>query len=497
MNRHIIIVGSGLGGLVCGYILAKNGYRVTILEKNSQPGGCLQTFVRSGVKFETGMHYIGSVEEGQTLHRLFKYLSLFRSVRLRALDKMAYDAISIDGRQYPCAGGCKNFVEQLAQHFPQERENLQRYYNTVTAITEHLPLYSLRGKSSLANLNLKYFQTSASEFIEATTSNHLLRQVLSGNLPLYGGIYGKTPLYIHALIRDFYNKSACRIVGGSDTIAKSLVSSIRAMGGEVRTSAQVAKISCDDAIAVSATLQSGEEIRGDYFITNIHPMRTIELLGETHLIRKAYRDRIAGMKNTISNFTVYIKFKKNTVPYLNTNMFYQNSHDVWSCENYTQDDWHKSFLYMHVCSSADSPLAEAAVAIAYMRFDEVERWKNTQRGRRGGDYEEFKLRKAERLLSELEKQNPGIRQNIEAYYTSSPLTYLDYTGTERGSMYGVLHDCNEPLLSVVSQRTKIPNLYQTGQNIDLHGILGVMIGDLITTGELLGVDNVMKQVTNA
>ncbi|MEG1556274.1 MAG: FAD/NAD(P)-binding protein, partial [Bacteroidales bacterium] len=49
----IIIIGSGLGGLITGYILAKNGYKVMVLEKNSQFGGCLQTFKRDGVKFDT------------------------------------------------------------------------------------------------------------------------------------------------------------------------------------------------------------------------------------------------------------------------------------------------------------------------------------------------------------------------------------------------------------------------------------------------------------
>ncbi|MDR2868111.1 MAG: NAD(P)/FAD-dependent oxidoreductase, partial [Bacteroidales bacterium] len=97
MNKRIIIIGSGLGGLTTGYILAKNGYHVTILEKNAQLGGCLQTFIRHGVKFETGMHYIGSMEEGQTLYNFFNYLSLLPDMQLQSLDKMAYDVISIAG----------------------------------------------------------------------------------------------------------------------------------------------------------------------------------------------------------------------------------------------------------------------------------------------------------------------------------------------------------------------------------------------------------------
>ncbi|MDE6402936.1 MAG: FAD-dependent oxidoreductase, partial [Muribaculaceae bacterium] len=59
MGSKIIVIGSGLGGLTCGLILAREGHDVTILEQQSRPGGCLQCFTRSGVKFETGMHFIG------------------------------------------------------------------------------------------------------------------------------------------------------------------------------------------------------------------------------------------------------------------------------------------------------------------------------------------------------------------------------------------------------------------------------------------------------
>lgn len=65
--KRVIIIGSGLGGLSCGVILAKNGYHVTLLEQSQQIGGCLQCFYRHGAKFETGMHFIGSAAEGQTL----------------------------------------------------------------------------------------------------------------------------------------------------------------------------------------------------------------------------------------------------------------------------------------------------------------------------------------------------------------------------------------------------------------------------------------------
>ena len=82
MKRKIVIIGSGLGGLSCGVLLAKEGYDVTILEQSSQAGGCLQCFKRKGIKFETGMHFIGSADKGQTLFRLMKALEIDDKIQL-------------------------------------------------------------------------------------------------------------------------------------------------------------------------------------------------------------------------------------------------------------------------------------------------------------------------------------------------------------------------------------------------------------------------------
>ena len=44
--KKVVIIGSGLGGLSCGVVLAKNGYDITVLEQGDQIGGCLQCFTR-------------------------------------------------------------------------------------------------------------------------------------------------------------------------------------------------------------------------------------------------------------------------------------------------------------------------------------------------------------------------------------------------------------------------------------------------------------------
>ena len=60
----VAIIGSGLGGLVCGAVLAKQGYRVRLYEKNKQIGGCLQTFSRDKAILDSGVHYIGGLDKG-------------------------------------------------------------------------------------------------------------------------------------------------------------------------------------------------------------------------------------------------------------------------------------------------------------------------------------------------------------------------------------------------------------------------------------------------
>ncbi|MCU0371377.1 MAG: NAD(P)-binding protein, partial [Bacteroidales bacterium] len=94
MKYDFIIIGSGIGGLVSGIILAREGHSVCILEKNHHAGGNLQAFERDGHKFSTGLHYIGSMGEGQTLHRFFKYLGILPDLHLRQLDKNGYDLIT-------------------------------------------------------------------------------------------------------------------------------------------------------------------------------------------------------------------------------------------------------------------------------------------------------------------------------------------------------------------------------------------------------------------
>ena len=95
VQKDAVIIGGGLGGLQCGYILAKNGMDVCVLEKNPLPGGCLQSYRRKGaegvLEFDAGMHYVGGLDEGQPLNSLFRYFGLL-DLPWEKMDPQAFEA---------------------------------------------------------------------------------------------------------------------------------------------------------------------------------------------------------------------------------------------------------------------------------------------------------------------------------------------------------------------------------------------------------------------
>ena len=492
--KKCIIIGSGLGGLSCGHILARNGYEVTVLEQETQAGGCLQSFVRKGAKFETGMHFIGSAEEGQTLYPLLRYLEL-ENLPLSRLDTTGYDVISMPQGRFAFANGHEAFVETLAVHFPKERDGLHRYLDLVERLAQASPINGHRPTPEQMHLKTEYQMRAVDEVINGFTNDALLRNVLVGNLPLYAGERGQTPFSTHAFITNFYNQSAFRLAGGSDIIAKRLIEGIARRGGRVLTRKRVEHITCNNSKATGVTTADGEHFEADLVIAAIHPTLVMQMLNDTNLIRPAFRQRMLNLPNTKGVFTVYIKFKPQTVPYRNHNLYGYAADTPWQCEQYTADNWPCGFLYVHLSNAlaADEQppnthqqWATCGEIMSYMRYEEVERWANTRIMHRGEEYEDFKRDRAERLINAVERHAPGLRKGIDCYFTSTPLTYEQYTSTLQGSMYGVAKDVRLGSACHVPSRTRIPNLFFAGQNVNSHGMLGTLVGTLVTCGEVLG-----------
>ncbi|MBP5644146.1 MAG: NAD(P)/FAD-dependent oxidoreductase [Bacteroidales bacterium] len=495
--KKCIIIGSGLGGLSTGVILAKNGYDVTILEQAGQIGGCLQCFQRDGMKFETGMHFIGSLDDGKVLSNYLNYLEIKDKIEVNRLDENAYDIVSLNGEKFAFPNGREAFIEHFSERFPDQRKNLEHYCELVEQVAELSPFRDLKllDDDSYFQSNELLFK-SLNEIIDNTITDPLLRNVLVGNLSLYSAEIDKTPFAVHAFIFDFYNNGAYRIVGGSDTVAKALNDRLLHYGGRVLTRQKVTKIVVENKMAKGVMTANGSFYPADVVISDINPKQVIDIVDDT-VFNEAYKTRIRDIGNTNSVFSLYLRFKDEAMPYLNSNFHGFQSVTPWGMSGIVDEKWPTGYLYMHYCHEKSPKYAKSGVILSYMSIDALKRWKDTSIGNRGADYEHFKHEMAERLLDSVEKDFPGLRDTIADYHAATPLTYRDYTSTPDGSIYGLAKDVNKGIAGRVSFRTKVPNLFLVGQNINSHGMLGVLVGTMTVCSQLIGEQVIKKQIIDA
>jgi len=494
-DYDVVIIGSGLGGLICGNILSKEGMNVCILEKNKQLGGCLQTFSRNNVIFDTGVHYIGSLDEGQITNKFFRYFKIFDQLKLKKLDEAAFEIIDYKGKEYKYAMGYEHFIDSLSHQFPTEKEAINNYCDKLKQVVKSLRLYNLEETEYLNITDSDYITINTHEFINSLTKNTILRNVLAGNNQLYYGNKEKTPLYIHAVLSHSLIESAWRLIDGGSQIGERLADEIIKNGGTIRKRTKVEKLLMKDGKIDFVELENNEMVHAKYFISNVHPTETLNMIDNGGL-KKAYKTRISELDNTGSVFSVYVELKENTFKYINSNIYYYNVNDVWDGLKYNEETWPGGYVLLTPATSKSETWADSVIIMTFMKYEDVRRWENTIVENRGEDYLEFKTAKAEKLLSMVEYKFPGFKSCIRQFHTSTPLTYRDYTATPEGSVYGVAKDCNNILKNYISARTPVPNMFFTGQNVNMHGVTGVCIGSLQTCSEILGLNYLIRKINH-
>ncbi|EJL71098.1 phytoene desaturase family protein [Chryseobacterium populi] len=495
----ILVIGSGLGGLVSALILAKEGLKVCVLEKNNQYGGNLQTFSRDKLIFDTGVHYLGGLSKGQNLHQYFSYLEIIDDLEIEKMDENGFDRISFDGDEieYLHAQGYENFVSQLTRFFPAEKDNLERYCEEIQYVCSQFPRYNLIGKD---NYNEEILHLNTRRFIESVTSDKKLQSVLLGSNFLYAGDSENIPFYVHALTVNSYIQSAYKCVKGGSRISKLLIRKLREYGADVHKHSEVSEMLFNENEALtSVRTKSGKEYTAKQFISNIEIRSVVRLIGEERL-KKSFLNRVLSWEPVSSCFSVYLVLKPGSIAGFNYNIYHYSSENlVWNAHRYQKENWPETYMLSSTPSRHHPGFAESLTAISYMDFDEVKAWENTvntvaDEHERGKEYERFKQEKADKMIDALEKKIPDLRKSIRNVYTSSPLSYRDYIGSFEGNMYGYNKSSENPLKTMVSPKTKINNLFLTGQSVNMHGILGCTIGAFSTCAEILGKELINKRL---
>lgn len=496
MKKKIIIIGSGLGGLVCAHVLASEGYHVQILEREAQPGGCMQSYRRHGLDFDTGFHYIGGLNEGEPLHRVFGMLGLLKLPWVR-LDIDCFDRIHINGRSFDLAQGRHNYIDKLSEYFPDERQALINLIEVLNESTEHQldalkPGMETDGISTLPPAFANPLSTSAWEYLNNTFHNELLIDVISGNAIRTELRKDTLPLFTLAHINSSFVKSSWRLRGSGNLIVKSLLDDIKSFGGEIKCNADVRRLVEEDGRIVAAECADGTRYDADLFISDAHPAVTYDMITDSRLIRPVLRHRIERMQNTYGMLTVSLVIKDSTLLYRNHNDYVYARPNLW--DGFEADEPVSGVMISYRVPDDGSNYVRQIDLLTPIQWESCSQWADTRVGHRGDSYENWKRRKADECISLAETVVTGLRESIEEQYISSPITYRDYTLTPQGSAYGLRKDCGNAMLTVLSTRTPEPNLLLTGQSLMLHGVEGVTITALLTCAEVIGRKRIWEKI---
>lgn len=467
-----VIIGAGLSGLLCGAYLSKMGHKVCILEKHKKIGGAIQTFKRKNTVFDTGMHFFGAIRKGQIQYELFKLFGIIDDLKIQEIKE--FTAV-IEDDEYIIYPDKIKFAKKIKEYFPNEKDAIDKYVAKITEVINNITIKNIRNGFEL---NSNYSEGIVS-FVESITDNKKLQDVFLFDNMLYGGEAKKASIYIHSVINGSFMQSAGLFEDSTQHFLDVMKNAVEKNGGKVITSQEIIRLDVDGANINFCETKKGEKYFAKNYISTLHPKQSIALT-DSKLIKKFFRKRISNLENTYGTFLLFIKMKEKTFKF---------KKPYFICDKRSENGFNISYMFYSPPANKDEDFANVIKVMLPMQYSEVEKWKDTKLHKRPSDYNEFKKNKAEETFDLIEKRFPGFKKSIDTYYSSTPLTYRDYTGIEEGSAYGILNDYNSPIKSMISIRTRLKGFYLSGQNLNFHGMLGVSITSLITCDAIINDNN--------
>ncbi|MCR4994690.1 MAG: NAD(P)/FAD-dependent oxidoreductase [Bacteroidales bacterium] len=476
MIYDVVIIGSGFGGLACAHELSRSGRSVLLLERQGMPGGCLQSFRRGNYTFDTGFHYIGGLAEGQPLHDIFARLGLLQ-LPWKRLDPAGSERVSIGNETFALAEGFEAYTESLARRFPAEHTNLQRF----TSMLANIPSWQEGG------------EVNAYTYLRNLFSDPLLTDIVAGPALKMELRRESLPLYTlaHTLASNIL--SSWRLQGPGNLLVDTLVEGIRRQGGQLVCHAEVEELIEQDGRIVMARCADGRCFEGRLFVSDVHPQITFDWVKTSALLRPLFRRRIRALENTGGIFTASLVLRSGALSYFNHNKYIYRHPDIWtppSPDIIAQGTVDRVMVSCRVPELTDNSTSGYPLQLDLLTplpWQVCKAWESTRSGHRGPEYELMKQRLANACIELAERAIPGLADMVEKRVTHTPLTYRDFTGTPQGSAYGVRKDSRQMMLTMLSPKTPIPNLFLTGQSLAVHGLEGVAMTAIETTNLIYNI----------
>lgn len=499
----VIIIGSGMGALTVGGLLAKaKGKKVLILEQHSTPGGYTHNFKRAGgYVFNTGIHYIGALADIE--QKVFNYLTE-NKVPLQPLpdpqETFVYPDIKI-----MVPSDWEKYRDMLIQLFPEEKKNIAGYFKDIKNGRKWVEYFIIRqtlpsGLRFLFRLIRNKYQKlvlqTTQHYLDIKFKNPLLKSILSSRWIDYGLPPGKSAFAIHSLIENHYMSGASFPAQGTSSLYNAIQSLIKAAGGAIKCRHKVTKILVHDGMAIGVRFKTDDSVQeqdvyAPVIVSDAGAKNTYETLLQNQCSDTLYDTRSVKTGTSVVQLCIGLSQPPQSVGSKGEIAWIYNTHDherIFDGADVLDGNPQFCFLNFPLANKDTDDVSRKYTAeiISPVNYRYFEKWKDGNRKENGSEYQQLKDTITQGLINLVEKQYPGFKNIITFSELSTPLTSEQYTLHPFGAIYGVPATPERFRMPFVSNTTPVKNLYLTGADAGMPGIVGVMMSGLATAAMVAG-----------
>ena len=472
----VIVIGSGIGGLVTASQLAAKGAKTLVLERYLIPGGSGGSFRREGYTFDVGASMIfGFGEKGHT------------NLLTRALGDVGQHCETVPDPaqlEYHLPGGLnvavdrdyEAFIARLTGLFPHEAKGIRAFYDTCWQVfncLDAMPLLSLEDPAYLAKV---FFKAPLACLglarwlpfnVGDVARQHIKDEQLLKLIDMECFCWSVMPADLTPMINAgmvFSDRHAGGInypKGGVGVIAEKLVAGLESHGGAIRYKARVTEVLIENGQAVGVKLADGETIQARRVVSNATRWDTFSgegsvrqpLVDAAHT-PKAERTWRRRYKPSPSFLSLHLGVDASVIP------------KGFHCHHLLLEDWaamedEQGVIFVSIPTLLDPSLAPEGRHIVHtFTPSDIQAWK----GLSPSAYKAKKAADAARLVQRLEAILPGLAGAIRHQEIGTPRTHRRFLGRMGGS-YGPIPALRLPgLLPMPFNRTGLQNLYCVGDS---------------------------------
>lgn len=509
----VAIIGAGLGGLIAGATLARQGVSVAVFDAHYVAGGCVTQFARgpsnARYQFDIGLHYIGDCGPSGAIPRMLRSVGV--ELEYLPLDPDGFDTLVFPDFQFRIPADRDLYRERLLAQFPSEKKGIDRYLRLLREIEV---LAAQMGKSQWAlvwnallhgRLAASWKGESIGAFLDTCTKDPRLKAVIVGQSGDYGLSPSRCSAPLHAGLVNHYFKGAYYPRGGGQIVSDRIAEALEAAGGTLHLRHPVRAIRVDSAgracgLRVEGPHGESIEVQAQIVISNADIKQTfLELLPQAALPSDvAARARGWEMGGAIFLTCLGVAGDLTTMGMGRTNYWAFDGYDMEEFYRVNEGEVRVRGCYITSASLKEPDNPEHAppghhnLEVMTLVPGRAEAWGVSAEDARKPNYRgtaAYKEKKAaveEELIQRADALFPGLASKVVFRESATPVTHTRFTWATDGTGYGLAGTPGQFLGHRPGVRGPVPNLYLCGGSTRSgHGVAGALRSGLNAAGAIL------------